>query len=106
LAETKELSFAVGIVLFFLSYITVSLVFNTQRNWLDTSETILICLHLIQTILVVWLTVLPGRLLRKVAEVCLLSHIYTFWFLLYIISNSIVGFFIDTFFRSTSLCCA
>ena len=98
LAETKELSFAVGIVLFFLSYITVSLIFNTQKNWLDTSETVLMCLHLIQTILVVWLTVLPGRLLRKVAEVYLLSLIHSY-----------SGFYcisFDIFSRSTSPSCA
>lgn len=69
LAETKELSFALGLVFSFVSYLTVSLIFNMQKNWLNTNETFLMCLHLIQTILVVWLTVLPGRLLRKVAEV-------------------------------------
>eukprot|EP01036_Dinobryon_divergens_P031853 gene31853-41335_t len=69
LAETEELSYALGLVLFFFCYVAVSLTFNTQKNWLNTTETVLISLNLIQTILVVWLTVLPGRLLRKVAEV-------------------------------------
>ena len=72
-AETKELSYALGIVLFFLSYFTVSIIFNTQQNWLTTSVTVLMCLHFIQTILVVWLTVLPGRLLRTMAEVLYIS---------------------------------
>ena len=87
LAETEELSYALGLVLFFFCYVAVSLTFNTQKNWLNTTETVLISLNLIQTILVVWLTVLPGRLLRKVAEVPVFDMIILFVSLINLLLN-------------------
>eukprot|EP01036_Dinobryon_divergens_P035902 gene35902-46611_t len=58
LAETKELSFALGL-----------------------------------TILVVWLTVLPGRLMRKVAEVPLSATVFCYYLLLNLFDSSTIPSF-------------
>lgn len=67
--ETEELSHLLGLLLFFVCYLIINIAFNNPTGWLNTSESILISYHSIQTVLIVWLTVLPGRLYRKMAEV-------------------------------------
>lgn len=67
--ETEELSYLLGLLAFFVCYLIINVAFNNPTGWLNTSESILISYHSIQTVLIVWLTVLPGRLYRKMAEV-------------------------------------
>lgn len=69
--ETEELTYMVGYVLCFVSFIALNIALNSPNNWLNTSPNILICYHSIQIVLVVWLTVVPWRILRKIAEVSL-----------------------------------
>ena len=64
--ETEEISYMLGYFLCFLGVLGLNI---ASTNWLNTTLTVLIGYHVLQILLVVWLTVMPGRLLRKIAAV-------------------------------------
>ena len=82
--ETEELSHILGILMFVLCYVIINIAFNNPNTWLSTSEGILISYHSLQTVLIVWLTVLPGRLYRKMAEVFTLVGIHVLYELIFL----------------------
>ena len=64
--ETEEISYMLGYLLCFLGILGLNI---ASTKWLNTTLSVLIGYHILQISLVVWLTVMPGRLLRKIAEV-------------------------------------
>ncbi len=64
--DTEEISYMLGYLLCFLGVLGLNI---ASTKWLNTTLSVLIGYHILQISLVVWLTVMPGRLLRKIAEV-------------------------------------
>lgn len=67
--EMEELSYMLVYLLCFLGFVGLHSAVANPGGWLNTGLSLLFCYNIIQVLLVVGLSVVPGRLLRNLAEV-------------------------------------
>ena len=67
--ETKEITYMVGEVVFFVLHTALFIKGNISSNFLNAGESFLIFYYVIIIMFSVFMTVLPGRLLRKMSEI-------------------------------------
>eukprot|EP01036_Dinobryon_divergens_P032345 gene32344-41909_t len=67
--EMKETTYMVGELFFFICHVALGFIGATKNNFLYADESFLIMYYIVLIICSVFVTVLPGRLLRKMSEI-------------------------------------
>ena len=79
--ETKEMTYMIGLVCAFLTFLVITSGVQKNSTWSYTDEKTLISFYIMQIVYTIWLTVLPMRLLRTLSDVCIA------YFHIFLISN-------------------
>ena len=67
--ETKEITYMVGELFFYICHVALFSKGNISQSFLNADESFLIMYYIIIILFSVFVTVLPGRLLRKLSEI-------------------------------------